>query len=405
MPSTRVAFPSATGERLAARVDEPFDRARAWALLAHCFTCSKDFKALGRISQALVAEGFGVLRFDFTGLGESAGEFADTNFSSNLDDLVAAADFMRGDLGGAPQLLVGHSLGGAAVLAAAHRIPEVRAVATIGAPKDPSHVVAHLGDARAEIEARGEAEVVLAGRRFTVRRQLLRDLEERTLSAHIAALGRPLMVLHSPVDKIVGIEHARAIYEAARHPKSFVSLAGADHLLLENPRDGELVGHLLSAWAARYVELAAAEPLPRGRVRVEGGPSGYTNVVAAGRHRLLADEPVDAGGADEGPGPYDYLLAGLGACTSMTLRMYAQRKGWPLEGVRVVLRHDRIHAKDCAECDSTQGMISRIDRTLHLEGPLDAEQRQRLLEIADKCPVHRTLAGEISIRTELASAG
>ncbi|HVS03047.1 MAG TPA: bifunctional alpha/beta hydrolase/OsmC family protein [Thermoanaerobaculia bacterium] len=399
MPSQRIHFPGADGQRLAARVETPHQTPRTWALLAHCFTCSKDLKALTRVSRALADEGIGVLRFDFTGLGESEGEFAATNFSSNLDDLVAAADFMRRELL-APEILVGHSLGGAAVLAAAHRIPESRAVATLGAPSEPSHLLVHFEPSREAIEQQGEAEVELAGRRFRVRRQLLADLEEHRLAGRIRELGRPLLIFHSPVDQVVGVEHARRIFEAARHPKSFVSLDGADHLLLDDPADALFVGQVLAAWAARYVcgtaEKRAQEP-PQGEVWVEGGEQGFTNSVRVRRHHLLADEPRDFGGADAGPSPYEYVLAGLGACTSITLRLYADRKGWPLHGVRVRLEHSRIHAEDCAECETKEGMLDRVNRVIRVDGPLDKEQRQRLFEIANRCPVHRTLTSEVHV--------
>ncbi|MBZ0112979.1 MAG: bifunctional alpha/beta hydrolase/OsmC family protein [Thermoanaerobaculia bacterium] len=401
MKTQSIHFPGAAGNRLAARLESPLQPPSTYALLVHCFTCSKDLKALGRISNALCREGIGVLRFDFTGLGGSEGDFADTNFSSNLDDLVAAADFMRAELE-APAILIGHSLGGAAVLGAAHRIPEARAVVTIGAPSEPSHLLATLGAKSAEVEAAGEAQVNIAGRQFTIKRQLLEDLQEQRLVDRIANLGRPLLILHSPTDQTVGVEHARRIYEAAKHPKSFVSLAGADHLLLENPEDALFVGRLLAAWASRYVSLdAVVDPLPAGEVQVEVGPKGYTCLVRAGRHRLLADEPQTVGGDDAGPNPYAYLLAALGSCTAMTLRMYADRKEWPLEGVQVTLEHDRIHAKDCSDCDSKEGNVGVIQRVIELDGNLDDEQRQRLLEIADRCPVHRTLEAEVRVRTRL----
>ncbi len=400
----RVEFEGALGDRLAARVEHPAGPPRGCALFAHCFTCSKDLKAVVRISRALAERGFVVLRFDFTGLGESEGDFADTNFSSNLEDLLAAAEFARRRYGG-PELLVGHSLGGAAVLAAAPRIDAVRAVATLGAPSDTEHVrdtlLAGAFDADPEAD---EAEVVLAGRSFTVRRQLLDDLGEHRLTEAIGRLGRPLLILHSPIDETVDIDHARRIYKAARHPKSFVSLDGADHLLLRDERDSIFVAEVLAAWAGRYIEARreaageADEPArPAAQVVVRGGPTGYTNQIELGRHRLVADEPKSVGGADLGPNPYDLLLAALGACKSMTLRMYADRKGWPLDGVEVRLDHSKIHAKDCEQCESETGRIDQVRTAIRIDGPLDESQRARLKEISERCPVHRTLGSEVEI--------
>ncbi|MFQ5349171.1 MAG: alpha/beta fold hydrolase [Thermoanaerobaculia bacterium] len=400
MSSTlRLHFEGAFGDRLAARVEMPVGRPTACALFAHCFTCGKDLKAVVRISRALAERGIAVFRFDFTGLGESAGDFADTNFSSNLEDLVAAAELMRGEWGGA-QILIGHSLGGAAVLAAARRIPEVKAVATLGAPSDTEHLRDTLVGIAPELESTGEAEVNLGGRPVRVRHQLLADLEEQSMMASIHNLELPLLIFHSPVDEVVGIDHARRIYQAARHPKSFVSLDGADHLLLAREEDSRFVADVLAAWAARYVPMKGLpEPLPQGEVLVQGGAAGYANIVQAGAHTLRADEPVSVGGADSGPNPYDLLLAGLGACKSMTMRMYADRKGWPLEATRVRLRHTRIHAEDCEECETEKGRIDRIAVEVGVDGELDEGQRQRLLEISERCPVHRTLKSEIDIRS------
>jgi putative redox protein len=405
MRSERVRFAGALGAELAARLDQP-DAAvepQAWALFAHCFTCSKDLKALARLSRALVERGFGVLRFDFTGLGESEGEFAATDFSSNLADLVAAAEFLR-RAGRGPQLLVGHSLGGAAVLATAARIPAVEAVAVLGAPSSTDHLRRVLLRRAPEIEAAGEAEVELAGRRFRVRKQLLADLERQEMEAAIAALGRPLLVFHSPDDEVVEVEEGHRIFAAARHPKSFVALPGADHLLLRDPADAGYAGAVLAAWAGRYVpglERQEGSPLGHGEVLVVGGPSGYAQEIAAGPHLLRADEPREVGGTDSGPSPYDLLLAALGACTSMTLRMYADRKRWPLAGADVLLTHGKIHARDCADCETKEGMLDRIERRIHLLGELDDEQRQRLLEIANRCPVHRTLTSEVQVVSRL----
>lgn len=400
--SEKVTFQGAAGEQLAGRLDLPTGRVRACVLFAHCFTCSKDLPAVTRISRALAARGFAVLRFDFTGLGGSEGEFANTNFSSNVQDLVAAAGFLRQRLE-APELLVGHSLGGAAVLVAAHEIPECRAVATIGAPADPGHVRHLLSGRLEEIEERGEADVELAGRTFTLRKQFLDDLERQEHEHLIGRLGRALLVFHAPTDEVVGIDNARRIFEAARHPKSFVSLDDADHLLTGR-RDAEYVSEVLAAWASRYLkdedlEEVVPEQEPGTVLVRDTGVGRFQQVMRLGRHWARADEPVAMGGDDTGPSPYELLLGALGSCTSMTLGMYARRKKWPLERTTVLLRHEKKHAEDCENCEAESAKIDHIDRELVLEGELSEEQRERLLEIADKCPVHRTLQSKVRIVT------
>jgi len=401
MEEQKVEFASHDGGgKLVGRLHHP-PAPRAFALFAHCFTCSKDIRAAVRISRALADCGIATLRFDFTGLGESSGDFSDTNFSSNVDDLVAAADFLRAEYR-APALLIGHSLGGAAVLAAAGRVPEARAVATVGAPCDAKHVRKLFADSHAKIEADGEAEVSIAGRCFRIKKQLLDDLDSQANPEKLSTLGKSLMVLHSPQDNVVDIENARCIFMAARHPKSFISLDGADHLL-QREDDARYVGSVLASWASRYLpqEIARVDDGAPRRVVVESAPQGLAQAIQLGPHHLRADEPVSLKGADSGPTPYDLLLAGLGACTSMTLRMYANHKKWPLTGVRVELRHQKIHAKDCDECQTTEGMLDDIERLVWLDGDLDAEQRARLLEIADRCPVHRTLHREVRVRSKL----
>ncbi len=401
----RIEFPGSRGAILAARLDVPAGEPAAYALFAHCFTCSKDSLAASRISAALAERGIAVLRFDFTGLGGSGGDFASTDFSSNVEDLHAAAAFLRATRR-APRLVIGHSLGGAAVLAAAGRIPEAAAVATINAPADPTHVCHLFGDAVAAIERDGQAEVKLAGRSFRIRREFLDDIARQRLDDAVASMHKPLLIFHGPKDEIVGIENAAQIFAKARHPKSFVSLDTADHLLTRR-EDAAYVAGVLAAWATRYVgnaELAAetAAEIPPGMVVVEETGAGqFAERVRVGRHVLAADEPLAAGGTDTGPGPYDYLLAGLGACTAMTLRMYADRKQWPLGRISVRLAHNRIYATDCEECETREGMIDRIERSIEVTGSLAEEQRSKLLEIAGKCPVHRTLTSEIDIRTRL----
>lgn len=380
---------------LAAVLHRPPGPLRGVALFAHCFTCSKDLRAARAISGSLASRGIATLRFDFTGLGESAGDFSETTFSTNLDDLVAAADWLRSNLA-APSILVGHSLGGAAVLAAAHRIDEVKAVATIGAPSDPDHITKLFGDSIEAIDSEGQAEVRLAGRSFVIKKALLDDLGEHCTDERIGSLRRALLIFHSPQDDTVGIENATRIFQAARHPKSFVSLDGADHLL-GKPADARYVGETIATWASRYVEPDTTD-VPRGEVVVEGR-TGFWTHVQAGPHGFVADEPPKMGGTDEGPTPYDFLLAALGTCTSMTLRMYADRKELPLERVRVTLSHDRVHAEDCEGVETKEGRVDLIRRTIELQGDLSDEQRARVLEIADRCPVHRTLENEIVIRT------
>ena len=418
MPAQQFDFPNAEGLRLAGLIDLPAGETRAYALFAHCFTCGKDVHAAKRIAEGLTALGIAVLRFDFTGLGSSEGEFANTTFSSNVADLVAAADHLR-RVKRAPALLIGHSLGGAAVLAAAAAVPEARAVVTIGAPSDPAHVAGLFKDAHAQIEAHGEVEVRLAGRPFRIRRAFLDDVAEQELSGRINALHKALLIFHSPTDDIVGIDNASRIFAAARHPKSFVSLAGADHLLSRRS-DAAYVANVIAAWAERYLEMApqvtavpvgaplvgapdrAATPgdADRGVVIVRAtGQGRFQQEITAGAHRFLADEPVDAGGTDSGPNPYDFLLAALGACTAMTLRLYAERKALRLDRVAVRLRHAKVHAADCEACESKVGKVDRIERGIVLEGELDAQERARLLEIADKCPIHRTLTSGVDIAT------
>jgi putative redox protein len=403
-PTEMIRFPGADGTELAARLDPAQGTPRAYALFAHCFTCSKDSLAATRISRALAGQGIAVLRFDFTGLGNSTGDFANTNFSSNIADLKAAADFLRQKYA-APKILIGHSLGGAAVLAAAAYVPEAVAVATIAAPYEPGHLHSLLQPAIAEIEARGEAEVELAGRKFRIKKQFLDDIAGHNTHDAIANLRKALIVFHSPRDTTVDIENAAQIFLAAKHPKSFVSLDDADHLLTRKA-DSAYVAAVLAAWAGRYLgETAPADDeliAATGTVAVQETRAGkFTEIVRAGRHALRADEPIDYGGNDTGPSPYDLLLASLGACTAMTLRAYADLKQLPLDKVTVRLKHDKIHAQDCAECETKDGKIDKIEREIELIGTLDDTQRAKLLEIANKCPVHRTLHSEVYIPTSL----
>jgi uncharacterized OsmC-like protein/alpha-beta hydrolase superfamily lysophospholipase len=401
MPATkRTEFTNQRGVRLAAALELPDRPPRAWAVFAHCFTCGKSNVAAARLSRTLAAGGIAVLRFDFTGIGGSGGDLANAGFVANVDDLVAAADYLR-EAHEAPSLLVGHSLGGTAVLAAAARINEVKAVVTIGAPGEPEHVLRHLGGTLEAIERDGSAEVTLAGRTFRVGRGFLETTRGEQVLQGLGSLRRALLVMHSPTDDVVSIDEAGRIFQASRHPKSFVSLDGADHLL-SDAADAQYVAGTVLAWADRYLPARQDESGVRaagGEVVVSEGNTRFLRHVTTDDHQWLADEPRKAGGDNLGPDPYEHLLAALGTCTSMTIRMYANRKSWPLDSVTVRLGHHREHDRDCEDCDRKPSQLDVMERFVRLEGALDDEQRGRLMEIADRCPVHRTLEGKIRIRT------
>ncbi|AXI47240.1 osmotically inducible protein C [Sulfitobacter sp. SK012] len=403
MPTERVTFPGHDGSQLSARLDLPDGPHLATALFAHCFTCGKDIPAARRIAARLAGMGIAVLRFDFTGLGHSEGEFANTSFTSNVSDLIAACTYLSGR-GFAPSLLIGHSLGGAAVLKASGQLPGIRAVATLGAPFDPGHVTHNFADALPEIKEKGVAEVSLGGRPFKIGKAFIEDVSTGALAPAIASLDAALLVLHAPNDSIVGVENASEIFLAAKHPKSFVTLDNADHLI-SRAEDAEYAADVIATWAGRYVPLKPPAPppgAPEGIVRVsEADSAGFLQDVTSGPlHHGLADEPLAYGGTNRGMSPYGFLSAGLGACTSMTIRMYARRKGWPLEHVSVDVSHNKVHAQD-AETGSGD-KIDTWKRRISLSGALTDEQRARLLEIADRCPVHRTLERASEVVTELA---
>ncbi len=399
----KLEFKGHSGANLAARLDVPTGVIRAYALFAHCFTCSKDILAARRIAAALSRAGIAVLRFDFTGLGASEGEFASTNFSSNVDDLLSAVDHLRANFE-APKILIGHSLGGAAVLAVAGKVPEAKAVVTIGAPADAEHVLHNLGAKLSEIERDGEAEVDLAGRTFRIQKQFVEDVRSASLAKAIGSMKKALLVLHAPLDQTVGIENASAIFTAARHPKSFVSLDTADHLLTK-AEDAAFAADVIAGWASRYV----AKDAPQGEdavehVRVtETGEGKFQNTVQAGQHRLFADEPASVGGMDSGPTPYDFLSMALGACTSMTLRMYANFKKVDLGRVSVDVSHAKIHSADCVECTEDEqaagGKIDRFERVITIDGGVPDALAGKIEEIANKCPVHKTLEAKAKVKT------
>jgi putative redox protein len=403
MKTERLEFTGYDGSTLAARLDLPSGKPAAFALFAHCFTCSKDIPAARRIAQRLASLGIAVLRFDFTGLGHSGGEFSNTSFSSNIQDLILAANYLREHYQ-APQLLIGHSLGGAAILAAADQIKEAKAVISIGAPADPSHVTHNFKQQVNAIQNEGEADVELGGRIFTIKQQFLDDISGTNLETKISSLKKALLVLHAPLDETVELDNAARIFQLAKHPKSFITLDNADHLLTK-PQDADYLSDIIAAWVQRYIDVTLLPKLmnaPEGIVRVsEADPTSFIQDISAAGHHLVADEPESYGGDFLGPTPYQLISAGLGACTSMTIRMYARRKNIPLEHVQVDISHDKIHATDCSTCEQSTGKVDQFDRNITLTGDITEEDRQKLLAIADKCPVHKSLESEITINTKL----
>lgn len=401
MQFQKVTFTNRNGQELAARLELPVNqKAHTYALFAHCFTCNKNLTAVRNISRALNLDGIAVLRFDFTGLGESEGDFADTNFSSNIEDLIDAARYLETTYQ-APSMLIGHSLGGAAVICAAVELPSIKAVATIGAPSDPEHVKHLLQDQVSEIQEKGIAEVQIGGRTFTVKKQFLEDIQGQKLREKLTRLGKALLILHSPQDLTVPIENAAWLYNAARHPKSFITLDGADHLM-SRKEDSRYAGSMIASWATRYLDIEAKENLKAQRqVAVRLGEEGFTTEIMVRHHGLTADEPVQVGGNDFGPNPYELVAAGLGACTAMTMHMYARRKNWDLQEVIVHLDHSKDYPEDMNDTENPKNKIDIFKREIEIEGNLDEIQTQRLMEIADRCPVHRTLNNPVLIDTSL----
>lgn len=398
----KVTFQNKEGQTLVGQMELPVDQhPHNYVIFAHCFTCNKNLTAVKNIGKALTSKGFGVLRFDFTGLGESEGDFADTNFSGNVEDLVAAADYLK-ENHQAPTLLVGHSLGGAAVIFSASKIESVKAVATIGAPSNLSHVQRLLKSGLEEIEASGKAVVNLSGRDFTIKKQFLDDLKTKSLPETAKNLRKALLVMHSPQDDIVEIKNAEEIYIAARHPKSFVSLDGADHLLM-NKKDSVYVGQVIAGWAQRYVDIPEESNLKSKHQVVASldNDDGFTTSMKVGNHYMTADEPTSFGGNDFGPSPYELVSAGLSACTAMTVQMYVRRKGWALKNIEVHTSYGKSHAEDCEDCESDAAKIDTFHRAIKLKGDLDEKQIARILQIADKCPVHKTLHSETQVITKL----
>lgn len=405
MAREKITFSGKNGQKLAGLLELPDGDPVACAMFAHCFTCSKNIAAASRISRALTRQGIAVLRFDFTGIGNSDGDFANTNFSSNVEDLLAAGEFMAETIQ-SPSMLIGHSLGGAAVLVAAHQMDSVKAIVTIGAPATAQHVEHLFSETRAEIENNSEAIVSLGGRDFTIKKQFLDDLQSYASTEHISRLNRALLIFHSPVDSTVPVDEAARIYQAARHPKSFVSLDKADHLL-SRQQDSAYVASVIAAWASRFLNLEQsrddAPTVDAGDVVVSESNKRFGRRVNTDSHVFIADEPTRVGGNDQGPDPYELLLAALGACTSMTIRMYASRKKLDLDDIKITLRHSREHSSDCEDCDEQTPLLDVIERDVEFSGNIDADTRARLMEIADRCPVHRTLENNIVVRSNLVS--
>jgi len=401
MQKLEVSFKNSDSKELKGVLELPTNTQPAnFILFAHCFTCNKNFHAPSNISKSLASKGYGILRFDFTGLGDSEGEFENTNFSSNVDDLLAAAEFLKKEYQ-APSMIIGHSLGGAAALFASKELESVKCMVTINAPSNLSHVQKHFESSLDEIEKEGFANIKIGGRSFKIKKQFINDLKKNQDASALKDIRKSLLIMHSPQDEIVSIDHAEELYKAAWHPKSFVSLDGADHML-STKADSEYVGTVISAWASKYIKEPKTPDLETDHeVMANLGASGFTTQIIAGNHHLIADEPIKVGGSDLGPNPYELVSSGLAACTSMTIQMYARRKEWEIRNVETHVSYSKKHAEDCENCENDMAKIDSFEREISIKGDLDEKQLKRLMEIADKCPVHKTLSSRAQIITKL----
>ena len=402
MKNKKLEIKNKKGLKLQAYLELPANQEpNYYAIFAHCFTCTSTFSAVKNISRALTSYGFGVLRFDFTGLGKSEGEFAESHFSANVDDLLAVSDYLK-ENHKAPSLLIGHSLGGSAVIVAASKLDNIKAVATIGAPATVNHVKYLFSHDFEDIKTKGEVKVNIGGRPFQINKEFVEDFDKTDLPTMVKNLRKPLLVMHSPIDVIVGIGNAEKIYKSAHHPKSFVSLDNADHLLSDN-RDSQYVGNVIGAWVKRYFE-----PVDNVMLDTDGEQlvahlnlieNNFTTSIQTQKHSFTADEPESVGGDDFGPSPYDFLSAGLAACTVMTLKLYAERKKWDLQEVFAYITYSKKHSDDLMLDIEKPMRIDHMSKKLKFIGNLSKEQKERLKEIASKCPVHKTLASKVIFDT------
>ncbi|WP_033960001.1 bifunctional alpha/beta hydrolase/OsmC family protein [Psychroserpens jangbogonensis] len=404
MKNQKLQIVNKKGIKLQAYLELPANqKPNYFAIFAHCFTCSSTLSAVKNISRSLTNYGFGVLRFDFTGLGRSEGEFADSHFSANVDDLIAVNDFLKENYQAA-SLLVGHSLGGAAVLVAASKLDNIKAVATIGAPANVDHVKHLFSHGIDKVSEKGKVEVNIGGRPFKIDEDFVSDFDKTDLPAIVKTLRKPLLILHSPVDTIVGIKNAEQLYHNAHHPKSFVSLDNADHLLSKS-EDSKYVGNVIATWVERYFETKENIMLETNGEQLVGHlnliEDNFTTSIQTKTHSMIADEPASIGGDDFGPSPYEYLNAGLVACTAMTLKLYAQRKQWDLQEVFVYVTHSRKHSDDLGIETNKPKYLDHITKKLKFVGDLDDIQKERLKEIASRCPVHKTIASEVIFETTI----
>ena len=405
MKSEKLEIVNKKGVKLQAYLELPANQhPNFYAVFAHCFSCNSTLSAVKNITRALTNFGFGVVRFDFTGLGKSEGEFADSHFSANVDDLIAVSDFMQ-ETYETPTLLIGHSLGGAAVIVAASKLESIKAVATIGAPAHVDHVTQHFSHQLDEVKVKGEVEVNIGGRPFKINQEFVDDFAKTDLPAITEKLRKPILIMHSPVDTIVGIDNQQ-LYLKAKHPKSFISLDHADHLLTEN-RDSSYVGNMIGAWVQPYFPDRENVMLSPEGEQLVGHlnllEDNFTTNIQTKNHAFVADEPASVGGDDFGPSPYEYLNAGLAACTAMTLKLYSERKKWDLQQVFVYLSHSKKHSDELEVDIEKPGYLDHISKKLRLVGNLEDQQKQRLMEIASKCPVHKTLSSEVLIETKIIS--